>query len=166
MAMKISISSVECASIYHIIGPYVWISFPCQHVRHRKCCWCLTMVVVMYVQGLTKHAWIGPRLGVGRLPPQINHHPTNAYKQPPFDHQSFVHKLPTQWECLLQTMTTHNISVSWWISTLIYYPKEGMYDEPLYPPPRRGYSNWLEDERFEEPLPPTPKLAHGDGVLS
>jgi hypothetical protein len=40
-----------------------------------------------------------------------------------------------------------------------------MYDEPLYLPPRRGYSSWLEDEGFEEPLLPTPKLAHTDGVL-
>jgi hypothetical protein len=40
-----------------------------------------------------------------------------------------------------------------------------MYDEPLYPPPRRGCSSWSEDEGFEEPLPPTLKLAQGDGVL-
>jgi hypothetical protein len=45
-------------------------------------------------------------------------------------------------------------------------PKGRVYDEPLYPPPRRGFSNWLENEGFEEPLPPTPKLAHNDGVLS
>ncbi len=94
-SMTTSINSLECASIYHIIGPSIWIGFPCQHLRYRKCCWCLTMVVDMYVQGLAKHARIGPRLGVVRPPPQINHHPTNAYRWPPLDHRPLYTSYPS-----------------------------------------------------------------------